>query len=143
MQKQARAHQPEIKKGDLVYLLKGEEREDRLGAEQAEKLAPEQREAEAEKHPGKRGRVLRVLLRERRAIVEGLRMVTKHARARGSTSRVAQMQTGRIQQPAPIPLSNLMLVCPRCDHPTRVTRGLLEQKRVRICRRCHEPVDQV
>ena len=48
------------------------------------------------------------------------------------------MQTGRIQQPAPIPISNLMLVCPRCDRPTRVKRGRVEDKRVRICRRCHE-----
>jgi large subunit ribosomal protein L24 len=133
----------DLKKGDLVYLLRGDDREDRLGAEQADKLPPDRRKAEAEKHPGKRGRVLRVLPRQRRLVVEGLRMVTKHARPRGRSSRVARMQTGRIQQPAPISASNLLLVCPRCSRPTRVLRRRVENKRLRICRRCNEPVDQL
>ena len=143
MEKGRRPGRLDIRKGDVVYLLRGEDREDRLGAEQAEKLPADRRKTEAEKHHGKRGRVLRVLPRERRVVVEGMRVATKHARPRGRATRVAQMQTGRIQQPLPIPVSDLMLVCPRCDRPTRVARGLIEGKRVRICRRCREPVDQL
>jgi len=70
-------------------------------------------------------------------------MVTKHARPRGRASRATQLQTGRIEQPGSISSSNVMLVCPKCDRPTRVRRGTLENRTVRICRRCGESVDAV
>jgi large subunit ribosomal protein L24 len=46
-----------------------------------------------------------------------------------------------MQQPAAINVSNVMLVCPRCDRPSRVSRGVLEGKRVRLCKRCGENID--
>jgi large subunit ribosomal protein L24 len=76
-------------------------------------------------------------------VVEGVNMVTKHARPRGRATRAQQLQTGRIEQPGAVSLANVMLVCPRCDRPTRVRRGELEGKSVRLCRRCGEPVDRI
>lgn len=134
---------PDIRRGDLVYVLSGADRADRLTEEQVEHTTPERLKQEAEKHPGTRGRVLRVLPAQGRVIVEGVRTQTKHARPRGRTTRVGQMQTGRISQPGPIPASKVMLVCPRCNRPTRVRGGEVEGKHVRICRGCAEPVDQV
>jgi large subunit ribosomal protein L24 len=80
--------------------------------------------------------------KEGKVLVEGVNLVTKHARARGQTTRAAQMQTGRIQQPAALPVSRVMLVCPRCDRPTKVTRQHVAQKSIRVCRRCGEHVDE-
>lgn len=132
-----------IKVGDTVYVRVGRDREDRLSAEEVERLDPEAQKREANRRPGRRGRVLRVLRAKQRVVVEGVNMVTKHSRPRGRSSRAAQLQSGRTLQPAAIPVANVMLVCPRCDRPARVRRGELEGKSVRICRRCNEPVDAI
>lgn len=132
-----------IKVGDIVYVRAGRDRESRLSEEEVERLDPEAQKREANRRPGRRGRVLRVLRAKQRVVVEGVNMVTKHSRPRGRSSRAAQLQSGRTVQPAAIPVANVMLVCPRCDRPARVRRGELEGKSVRICRRCNEPVDAI
>jgi len=135
-----------IKKGDTVYILGGKDyqhRLDALSSEERDKLTPQTTKGQVDKHPGRRGRVIQVLAPSRRVIVDGVNMVTKHARPRGQTTRAAQMQTGRIQQPAPIEISNVMLVCPRCDLPTKVSYQVVGGKRVRVCKRCGEYVDEV
>jgi len=135
-----------LKKGDTVYVLWGSDHLDRL-----EDL-PQQRRAsmdmaelkrEAERGPGKRGKVLAVQAAAGRVVIEGVNMQTKHARARGMPGRAARLQTGRIQQPGPIPISKVMLVCPRCDRPTRIVPREVEGKKRRACRRCGEVIDQV
>jgi len=131
-----------IRKGDTVYILSGKSRLARLTPEEMERTAPSQLKRAAERHPGRRGQVLRVLPREGKVIVEGVNLATKHTR-RGRPSRVARMQTGRLQQPAPLPACKIMLVCPRCDKPTRPRREVHEGKRVRVCRRCNEIIDAV
>ncbi len=86
---------------------------------------------------GKRGRVLQVLPKENRLIVEGINLVWKHQRPMGRV-----MQGGRIQKPAPIHRSKVMLVCPHCDKPTRVKMRFLEDgRKVRTCKRCGEIMD--
>lgn len=135
-----------IKKGDTVYVLWGRDYVHRLEdmpEEQLQRMSPEEIRRAAERHPGRRGRVISVLRDQGKVVVDGVNMVTKHARARGMRGRAAQMQTGRIQEPAPIPIAKVMLVCPRCDKPTKVTRRTVEGKTVRACRRCGEVVDQV
>jgi len=141
----ARAAQLHIKKGDVVYIRRGKDRERRMeGREQElERLEPDRIRAEAEKNSGKRGKVIGVSRATRQVLVDGVNMVTKHAKARGMSSRTAQMQTGRIQQPGRMSAANVMLVCPRCDRPTKVTWREVEGKRIRVCRRCHEYVDEV
>jgi large subunit ribosomal protein L24 len=140
---EARAAKLHIKVGDTVYVRTGKDREQKLTAEELERLTPEEQKREADKRPGTRGRVLKVLSDKGRVIVEGVNMQTKHARPRGRASRAAQLQTGRIQQPGSIAVANVMLVCPRCDRPTRVRRGALEDRIVRMCRRCGESVDAI
>lgn len=132
-----------IKAGDTVFVRSGRDRESRLSAEEVERLDPEAQKREANRRAGRRGRVLRVLPDRRHVIVEGVNMVIKHSRPRGRTTRAAQIQSGRTEQPGRIAVANVMLVCPRCDRPTRVRRGELESKPVRICRRCGEPVDAI
>ena len=85
----------------------------------------------------------RILPEKGRVIVEGLNMIIKHARPRGRTSRATQIQSGRTEQPGPIALANVMLICPNCDRPTKVQRGEVEGRPVRLCRRCGESVDAI
>jgi len=63
---------------------------------------------------GKEGKVVRVYLKTGRVIVEGLNMVKKHRRA-----RTADEQSGIIDMPAPMAVSNLMLIDPKSGKPTR------------------------
>lgn len=132
-----------IKAGDEVFIRSGADRQNRLNPEEAERLDSEEQKREANRRPGRRGRVLKVLADEQRVVVEGINMRTKHARPRGRQTRTAQIQAGRIEQPGPVSIANVMLVCPNCDRPSRVRRGQVEGKPVRICRRCNEPVDGV
>jgi len=74
---------------------------------------------------------------DERLIIEGINFIKKHARAPGRVR-----QAGIIQREAPIHVSNVMLLCSRCNHPTRVGFHFLEDgRKVRICRSCHEVID--
>jgi len=139
----ARPRSAQIKAGDTVFVRSGRDREARLTAEEVERLDPDAQKREANRRPGRRGRVIRVLPDKTRVIVEGVNMVTKHSRPRGRASRAQQLQSGRIQQPGAIAIANLMLVCPRCDRPTKVRGGEVEGKPVRMCRRCGEAVETI
>jgi large subunit ribosomal protein L24 len=134
-----------VKKGDTVYILRGKDREHRMEGREDElaRVEPQRVRAEADKNQGKRGKVIGVNPRKGTVTVEGANMLTKHARPRGQMTRAAQMQTGRIEQPGPLRASNVMLVCPRCDRPTKVTRREVSGKRIRVCRRCNEYIDEV
>jgi len=132
-----------IKTGDTVFIRSGRDRESRLTPEEAERLETQDQRREVNRRPGRRGRVLSIVPDKNRIIVEGVNIVTKHSRPRGRASRATQLQAGRIEQPSPISIANVMLVCPNCDRPTRVRRGTLENKPVRLCRRCGEPVDPI
>jgi large subunit ribosomal protein L24 len=87
---------------------------------------------------GKSGKVLRVLREQERAIVERLNMVKRHTKARGP-----QSPSGIVEKEAPIHLSNLMMLCDKCNTPVRMGKQLLEDGRsVRICRKCKEQLDR-
>jgi large subunit ribosomal protein L24 len=91
----------------------------------------------AGKDRGKKGKVRRALPGEDRVIVEGLNMIKRHSRARR-----AARQAGIIELEAPIHVSNLMLVCGKCNNPTRVSfRFLADGKKVRVCSSCREVID--
>ncbi len=91
----------------------------------------------AGKDKGKKGKVRQSLLKEGRVVVEGVNMVKRHTRPRG-TAR----QAGIIEREASLPVSNVMLLCPKCDHPARLSVRILEDgSKVRVCRRCHEVID--
>ncbi len=103
-----------IKKGDTVEVITGEDR-------------------------GTRGEVLRVLLKENRVVVSKVNMVTKHQSAQRAGR--SQMQGGRIQFEAPISLSNVMLVCPKCNQATRVGHDVVDDNKVRVCRKCDAVIE--
>jgi large subunit ribosomal protein L24 len=90
------------------------------------------------KDKGKRGKVLRVHTDEGRIVVEKIHMIKRHMRP----SRLTQ-QGGIIEREGKIHLSNVMLVCTRCDLPVRVGKKFLENgEKVRVCRRCGDAVGQ-
>ena len=90
------------------------------------------------KDRGKRGRVVHVLPKKNRIMVEGIARATKHTRtgSKRSTSGQALQQGGIIQAEAFIDLSNVMLVCRNCGKPTRIGFRQEGDVKVRICRRC-------
>ncbi len=91
----------------------------------------------AGKDRGKRGKVLRVLPKKQRVIVEGVNIVKKHQKPTATTAG------GIIEKPAPIHVSNVMLVCPKCGQPTRVGFTFLEDgTKVRRCKKCGEVIDK-
>jgi len=87
---------------------------------------------------GKTGKVLRVLPAKERALVERLNMVKRHQKPRGP-----QTPSGIVEKEAPIHLSNIMIMCDKCNAPVRMGKRLLEDGRsVRTCRRCGDQLDR-
>lgn len=80
---------------------------------------------------GKEGEVLKVLPKESRIIVKGVNMLTRHQRP---TAR--QREGGIIEREGPIHISNVLLICPECDRPTRVGFKLREGEKLRACKQC-------
>lgn len=86
---------------------------------------------------GKKGRVLAVLTDKHKVLVERVRMVKRHMKP----SKQYQ-QGGIIEKEAPMQMSNVMLVCPKCEKPTRIGALMLENgKKVRVCKKCKEVMD--
>lgn len=101
-----------IKKGDRVLVLSG-------------------------KHKDKKGRILVVMPRQERVIVEGVNIIKKHQKP----SR-KYPQGGIIEKEAPIHISKVLLICPKCDRATRIgTRFLEDGRKLRICKKCGEVID--
>lgn len=95
----------------------------------------------AGKDKGKSGKVLQIFPVRGRASIEGLNLLVKHLRPRREGEKGQ-----RIEFPAPIGMSNILLVCPKCDKPTRIGHQIdkLEsgkQKKVRVCKKCKQVID--
>ncbi|MDG2305189.1 MAG: 50S ribosomal protein L24 [Candidatus Binatia bacterium] len=89
------------------------------------------------KDRGKTGKILKMVGEKNRATVERLNMVKRHRKGQG-----AQSPGGIVEKEASLNLSNLRLVCGRCNKPTRINMRTLEDgKRTRQCHRCDELVD--
>ncbi len=108
----------------------------------------------AGKDKGQRGRVLHAYPKVNKVLVEGLNIIVRHQKPRqtGRTGRsgVQQVQEGgRIQKPAPLFVSKVMLVCQQCKRPTRVGyayhegEGKLASRKYRVCKHpdCGKQVD--
>lgn len=88
------------------------------------------------KEKGKTGKVIAVWPPLGKALVEKLNLVKRHQRP---TAKLKQ--GGIIEKEAPIALSNLMAYCSRCSKGVRVgVRFNPDGEKVRICRRCKEPL---
>lgn len=91
----------------------------------------------AGKDRGKKGRVHRAFPREGLVLVEGVNLVTKHTKPRAGVR-----QAGKIDKEAPISAARVMLLCSKCNHPTRIgLRRLQDGTKVRVCRACGEVID--
>ena len=92
----------------------------------------------AGKERGKRGKVLRVIRESDRVVVEHLNMIKRHQRP---TPKLRQ--GGIIEREGPLAVSNVLVVCARCDRPVRTgVRVLADGRKVRVCKRCGESVDR-
>lgn len=85
---------------------------------------------------GRRGRVLEIIAAKSQAIVEGINLVKKHQRARSQTK-----PSGIVTVPGPLNMSNLVLICSKCGKKTTIKKEKIENKRVRICKKCGEIVE--
>jgi len=97
------------------------------------------------KHRGKVGKVKKLLAEKSRLrlIVEGVNIVVRHSKpsAPGAPS-------GKIEKEAPIQISNVALLCPKCNEKTRVAHDFVpvvgsdKQRKVRVCKKCKEHIDE-
>ncbi len=102
-----------IKKNDLVMVVSGKEK-------------------------GKSGRILRVMPEKEKVLVEKINFVKRHARPHGK-----QRQGGILEKEAPLHVSNVMLLCEKCNKPIRIGRRIVEgSKKARYCRKCGEILDK-
>jgi large subunit ribosomal protein L24 len=91
----------------------------------------------AGKDKGKKGKVRRALPDKKKVIVDGMNVLKRHSRTKGQAR-----QGGIIDMEMPFNVSNVMLICNKCDKPTRVGYRILDDgKKARICRNCHENID--
>jgi large subunit ribosomal protein L24 len=103
-----------VRKGDTVLVLTGKDR-------------------------GKRGTVDRIEKTKRGmgVVIPGLNMAKRHQKPRSRTQ-----QGGIVDLPVPLQISNVQVVCPRCNRPTRIGHQRLEAGRnVRVCKRCGEQIE--
>ena len=101
-----------VKKGDMVEVLAGKEK-------------------------GKTGKILKILKKKDRVIVEKVNFVKKHARPGGKFAK-----GGIVEMEAPLHISNVALYCSRCSRGVRYGISVLEDgKKVRICKNCGEQID--
>lgn len=91
----------------------------------------------AGKDAGKKGKVLQVIPKDQRVVVEGINIVKRHAKA------TQQMpQGGIVEKEAPIASSNVMAYCGKCRQATRVGKKVLDDgTKVRVCKKCGEDLD--
>jgi len=89
---------------------------------------------------GRRGEVIRVLPDKHRVVVQGINIRKKHQRQVQTQGR--NMNPGIIEFEAPVDISNVMLVCPKCDKPVRV-RVQRDESGVaqRLCKKCDNALD--
>lgn len=89
------------------------------------------------KDKGKIGKVLNVIKKNKRIVVENINVVKSHVKP-----NMQNRQGGIVDKEAPIHISNVMLMCNHCMSPVRIKMKNLEDgKKVRVCRKCNETID--
>ena len=89
---------------------------------------------------GKRAEVIKVLPEENRVVVQGVNLRTKHQSQVQTAGRT--VNPGRVRFEAPIHISNVMLICPKCSKPTRVRVVREDKAAQRICKKCDGLIDE-
>src|SRR6266404_2693797 len=102
-----------IKKNDEVYVLRGKDR-------------------------GKSGRVLIVMPKDQKVVVEGVQMIKRHTRPNPQRN----IKGGIVEKEAPIHISNVALVCKACKKHTRAgSKVLSDGRRIRVCKKCGSAIE--
>lgn len=96
-----------LRKGDNVIILSGKEK-------------------------GKQGKVIKVLTKDQKVIIENINLKKKHQRP-----KTGGKKGEKIEVPRPISSSSVMLVCKNCGKPTRIGSKILPDKKIRICKKCN------
>jgi large subunit ribosomal protein L24 len=110
-----------LKIGDTVQVMKGAERSKTDNA-------------------AKRGKLIAIDHEAKRVRIEGIRLVKRHIK-RGRDQKAPE--GGILDRPGTVALSNVSLVCPKCDKPTRVGIKAQGEKKARFCKQCDAVIDQV
>ena len=90
-------------------------------------------------YKGKRGEVIRVFPKEGRVVVQGINLRTKHQRQVQSQGKT--VNPGIVKLEGPIDVSNVMVVCKKCNKPTRVGVSRDGGKAIRVCKKCGGLID--
>ena len=105
----AKSEKFHVKKNDLVTVIAGKEK-------------------------GKVGKILTVFPKKKRVIVEKINMIKRHTRPSAKNR-----QGGIIEREGTIHITNVMVMCTKCNKPTRIGKNFLDDgKKVRICKKCGE-----
>ncbi len=89
------------------------------------------------KDKGKKGKVRKAMPDKQSVLVEGLNLIKRHSKTKGKTR-----QAGIIELEGPIHVSNVMLICNKCNKPVKVGVRILDDgKKARYCRNCSEIID--
>ena len=89
----------------------------------------------AGKDKGRTGKVMRVLPRELKILVEGINLKKKHAKPK------RQGEKGQVVEiPAPMDASNVKLICPKCGKATRVGYKIEGGNKQRVCKKCKQEI---
>lgn len=99
-----------LKKGDEIIVISGKDR-------------------------GKTGKIEKVYPEKNKISVGGVNVLKKHTRPRGKVK-----QAGIIEFAAPMATAKVMLICPKCNRPTRIGKKQAQNARERICRKCKEAI---
>jgi large subunit ribosomal protein L24 len=92
----------------------------------------------AGKEKGKSGKVIRVIRKKDAIVIDRLNFVKRHLKAGASHGK-----GGIMEKEAPIHISNIQLLCKKCNLPTRIGKKALEDgRRMRVCRKCGEAIDE-
>ena len=88
------------------------------------------------KEKGKLGKVIQVFPEIKKVVVDGVAQIKKHLRAKSRTEK-GQI----ISLFSPIPVSKVMLVCSKCEKPTRVGYAIDAKTKKRMCRQCGQSIE--
>jgi len=95
-----------LKKGDTVRILRGKDR-------------------------GRTGKIEKIIPKKGKLIVEGLNIYKKHVKPQGEGKPGGIVEIAR-----PLPIANVILVCPKCNKATRVGYSFEGKEKVRVCKKC-------
>ncbi|MFW6143503.1 MAG: 50S ribosomal protein L24 [Patescibacteria group bacterium] len=88
------------------------------------------------KDVGKKGKVEKVFPKKGTVLVEGINVVQKHV------APAREREGGIIEKNMPVDVSNVMLICPHCEEPSRVGYKFVGDEKLRVCKKCDSIIEE-